>query len=258
MSLACTECENVLGPSKSLPGREGVIIHPIVPSFLFLPTEKGISYEIGYLYSDMRSNLCFECIEKKIPKERKDLLSKVYESHEIETYFRMINYSQQGRWNNSKDGEEGLKAYNEHQESLKKLEKNCLFSGNSPDNGNPFFVGKIIEKAYSSRYLSGLPMLGEMNYSWSNYKEGSTYINFCFEDFQTNFPKSFRDLSYGLLKKKDPDLKAKPNEVYISPRFESALEKEGGKSVDKFIEELNEKSGNNIVRIKKRILRKVE
>lgn len=247
MSLVCNQCNQDMGPSESFPGREGVMVHPIVMALAYLPTSQGLSYQASYLWASQNLSLCFSCIEEKLPEERKSSLIKVYQAYEDETRLGEIKDQLVGRWVGAREARPWSEAYDKAEASFNALEKECLFCGANVRNGKPYFTAKVIDRVYSRKNLSGIPIpgiSGMSNYSWSNMKKGRTFVNFCFDDFRQHFFPLFEGLSHTLTGNRNPNLKPGMNEIYLSPEFEQAFEGQTGKSIDKAIRELSEGTEN--------------
>ena len=242
MSLVCNECGEDLGPSKTLPGREGTMVYPSVISLIYLPEKEG-AYTARYLESQCNRSLCFRCISDKLPQERHNGLNLIYEIYEAETELRKIEKGESGLWIGV--GKTGWSdAYKRFEEKLKKIDDSeCLFCNKDVKNGKPFFTAMVIERAYSQQHLSGL--FAFTNYSWTNFKVGSTQFRFCFEDFRKNFPRNFEQLSYdmqGIIKpKKDDVIKS---ELVLEESV--AQEIMNDPKMKKQMDELAEKSGVDV------------
>jgi len=257
MSLACPECLKDLGPSEDFPGREGTMVHPNLLSLVYTIPKKQDEkpgYVMKYLPIEISTSLCFECIEGQIQAEKREtLLKPIYDCYKAETYWRMVEEQQKGKWCDSSDSRLWIDKHNQFQEKLKALKRTCVFCDSNVKNGFPFFRARVIDKVYSSQHLSGVFQF--TNYSFSDMKTGMTNFLICFDDMQSHFPKCFKLLSYSLVggQRNDPDFKPGPNELYISSEFEKAFESETGKSIDDITKEmiLDNKGISNI-----RIIRK--
>lgn len=236
MSLVCSECNLDMSPSETLPGREGTIVHPCVLSLIYVPLDDGTGYRMGYVEAPQNGSLCFECIERAMPKDRKPTLDLVYSAFEAEKEFRTIDENQMGRLLPASDIKSLNNAYDKFKKRMETIESGCVLCGNDVENGKPFFVARVIDGAYSEKHLSGL--FTKTNYSWSNVKPGLISFGVCFDNFRTHFPFLFERLSYELRGEDNPDSNPNLNEIYISPEFEDALKQQSGRSVDELLNEI--------------------
>ena len=240
MTLCCYECESELGPGTQLPGREGTIVYPVLQSLIYLPTQEGIGYKIGYLVAPNGIALCFKCVEGELLKERRvTAIEPIYDCYETEMNFRMVKKEQERRWSDATDSKRWLSAYNKFKTLSKKLTRNCIFCDSDVKSGRPFFIANAIDRIYSSQHLSGIFVLN--NYSWSDIKTGLTKFRVCFDDFRKHFPRTFEQLSYDTLGEKNPNLKQRQSELIIDPSFEKKLFEETGKTVEEFFDEKTRK-----------------
>jgi hypothetical protein len=230
-----------MGPSDDLPGREGNLVYPAVSGLVYLPTKEGISYKIKYVYPDVSTSLCFKCIDSKVPQERREVLEKVYASYRTETFFKAYQESERGKLVDCKESK-WSEFYDRFKDGLSKLEKDCLFCGDNIENGNPFFIGRVIDKVSSSKNLT----FG-VNYSCSNMKMGSTFFRICFDDLRKNFPRVFENLSFSLSGEKNLNFSTKQNEIYIDKELEEAYERETGKKFDEVVRALIQGSDNLLI-----------
>lgn len=243
MSLVCHECESVMGPSSSFPGREGTIVHPFVPAMVWLPDQiPQIGQTLAYVEAPDNLSLCFECIEKQLPAERHPLLENIYSAYSKETEYESIRQSLMGKWLRPEDDDQidRESALWKELESIGKLPfiKACLSCGiELPKNLEPYFVARTIDKAYSQKHLTHF--FGETNYSFSNLETGRTSFRFCFSCTKENFPHIHEDLSYMLrgINKRSPGKKTK-NEIYLSASFLQALRDSNPKEYQKSLEKL--------------------
>jgi len=237
MSLVCYECNRDLEPGEELPGREGTLVYPNLQALIYLPEN---SYKIAYLQSKHNRSLCFACIEGKLPEQRKGILKAVYDCYEAETNSERIEEEQKGKWISGPEHSKYADALRKFVEKKKTLISECLFCGNDVKNGKPFFTAVVIDRVKSTKHKS---IYG--SYSWSNLETGSTYLRICFDHFKEYFPRSFKQLSYDMLGEENPNFNHAQNELYISPSFEKALEKEG-KSIDELIDDLAKGGAGNL------------
>jgi hypothetical protein len=230
MSLVCHECGDDMGPSQALPGREGVMVHPIVKSMIYVPKKLKIqNYSLEYIMAPQNRSLCFSCIERKLPDNRKEILNRIYECYKAETAYEEIKASNKGKWSSDPTYRDSSEALEDLEKKFNLLEKNCLFCGEDVHKENkPYFHAWTIEKVYSSKNLSGL--FQRTNYSFSDFETGQTHIKFCFEDFKKNFPRNFEQLGYDMLGKNAPNNKKISNELYLSQTIIDECVKEGKES----------------------------
>jgi hypothetical protein len=246
MTLGCGECDQDMGPSDALPGREGTLVHPIVQSLVYLPNvAQGVSYELTYMQSYANRSLCFSCIEKALPEDRLHMLSVVYESFLAEAAM----YDAKERI------PEGLVSFadplvvKEHElYTLFKLKKaqiasECIFCGENPrGKGEPYFSAQVIDRNKSSKNLT--PWGNSLNYSLCSVDTGSVSFNICYADFMKHFPDNFRQLSFDMRGKRDPEQQPKGSEIYIAPEIEAEMQK-NGMTLDKLVEDWQAKGLNN-------------
>ena len=247
MSLICTKCEEDMGPSESLPGREGVFISPNLISLVPIPQiGESIEYALRYTEQKINRSLCFECLDRKIPDERRKALQAVYDSYEAETEFEMFDEeSMRGRMIEL-GGREDTKSRRldaEYRRRLEVLSMDCIFCGEDVENGEPFFRARVIDKVYSRNHLSGSSWVGT-NYSFSNIRTGSTSLRFCYRDLSRHFPEVTKRLSYDIMGQKDASEKG-VFELYIDPSFEAAVEEQGG-DIGEMIRDLTKGVGKKI------------
>lgn len=248
MSLVCYECHRDMKPSQTFPGREGTLVYPVVHSIVYVPMDGGTSYELTYLKAPDNLAVCFECFEKGIGEKESSVLKSIYKAYELENDFEIFEEERKLRGLDSNGMESWSKAFNEYKKASDAIRPGCLFCGDDVRNGNPFFIAMVINKVYSSKHLT----FGT-NYSWSNMKEGMTGFEICFEDFRKQLPRTFEQLSYSMLGRRNPSQKIEPGELYVSPEVEKAFEQETGETFDDFIDRMMKDGIDNlrIVRRKK-------
>jgi len=236
MSLLCAECDHDLGPSESLPGREGSLVHPSLISLVYVPGTDA--FKLRYTQSTQDQSLCFQCVEEKVPTNRLDILKSIYRCYELERK----NKSFEGKWLSGAEMTESHDILDQYIQALETLEANCLFCGNDVERGLPYFTAKTIDRLASSR---GLSTFG--SYSFSNVTNGTTSFKLCFNDFRLAFPNSFRKLGFDLLGERDESTKT-VSSFEIGAGFEDLLKKEGV-SLDEIIDSLADKGVDiNIIR----------
>lgn len=231
MSLICYECGIDLQPSDSLPGREGTIVHPIVPALIYVPLSKEIAkpdYKMAHVEAPDSRSLCFQCIENGFSQEKKEALSSVYECFEAEMSLREIEERQKGRLIPLSQLSENVKASEDLEKVFQAVRDNCLYCGEDPKA--TYFTAKVIDRVGSSQHLTGFG-----SYSWSNLKKSATRFNICFEDFMNNFPRCFEQLSYDMLEEQNPNANPGGFEFFASEEFVKAVEKETGKSIEEHL-----------------------
>ena len=236
MSLSCCECKYEMGPSEALPGREGTFVQPHVKSLVYIPSET-LKYKIVYLQSQESRSLCFNCIDSKLPEQRKPVLKAIYDCYESETEFQeaeqaVLKVQEEKGMISFNDPlmDKKFEAYEFFIKMQKKVSRECIFCGNTPENGKPFFTAVAIDRAYSRQQLSGLFV--HDNYSFTNIRTGRTNFRICFDDFSSYFPNSFKQLSCDLIGEENPARQS--NELYISKEFEEAVEA-AGESIDDLV-----------------------
>ncbi len=256
MSLVCHECNHSLGPSTELPGREGTLMYPVLQAMAYIPQEKGnkLSFKLVYQKTEANRSLCFNCIEKALPKtKRKATMLPIYNCFEaemarIEAEKATAENAQRVRREHPGaiivstpvlQREEG-RTLTRWLELSKTLPTECIICNQSPENGSPYFTARVIDRVHGSQHTSGL--FGETNYSFTNLETCSTRFNICLKDFRKHFPASFRDLSYDLTGDRNPAPQRRINELYLSKEVSDELEKTGG--LDSFIDEMTRVGGN--------------
>jgi hypothetical protein len=247
MSLVCNECGKEMRPSESLPGREGMLVHPVVRALIYVPSKslKRPSYEMEYMMSQANRSLCFECVEEKLPKGRKSRLNQIYECYKAETEYKKIKDKHAGKWVPISDSSQS-DAFHDLERKFIALEENCLFCGGDVEKWNkPFFYALAIDKVYSSKNLSGL--FQGTNYSFSSLEVGDTYLKFCFDDFRKHFPANFEQLSYDMSRKKNPNRKQGGCEFYISQDIVDECSQKDGKAA-KLLGNLMKESNVKIIK----------
>jgi hypothetical protein len=239
-----------MSPSEEFPGREGTLVHPNLLSFMFLPKkDEKTRFKTGYTESDCNRSLCFECIESTLPKSKKKNLLAVYNVYQAEINFNEKEEAYNQRFTgklvniNNHLALEKDELYENFRKLRKELQEGCLFCNKNVENGNPFFVARVIDKVYSKQHLSGLSFIGT-NYSWSNIRTGHTDFRICFEDFEKKFPSTFEQLSYDLIGERNPNFKPE-HTLYLDPSIEIAAIKEG-LNLDDWVKKLKEETGDGI------------
>lgn len=230
MSLVCHECNQVMQPGESLPGREGIFVRPKVSAYIWNPdsqedTSKWLLRDVPACVS---RSLCFECIVTKLPEERTPLLGAVYEAFEAEMLWRGIDLSRKKRWCDGNDARRWLDANDAFRKKLQAIDqKSCLLCG-QPTATPPksIFVARCIDRVASSQELGGLP--GEHNYQFSTVESGCTSFVICFDCFGLNFPRTFSQLSYDLQGLDDSTLPPGQNKVTVTPEVYAMLVEELG------------------------------
>ncbi|MEK6934464.1 MAG: hypothetical protein AABW46_01160 [Nanoarchaeota archaeon] len=251
MSIACYECITILEPSEELPGKEGLMVSPNLVAFAYLVTQDSIEFQPTYIKAneDASMALCFGCVDKKIPQERRSLLSRVYLAYNLETEILRLREETKGKWMNPTDhgpkGEEELT--NQYKREISHIGTDCLFCGKDPRQGKPFFTARVIDKTKT-----------KVSPYWRSYslelEVGSTRFNLCFEDFRQYFPKLFSSLGkmlFGIEYNMREDHPESLSELYLGPGLKEALEAETGKTLDEHLKELA-KNGINGLRIIRR------
>jgi hypothetical protein len=216
-----------MGRSDSLPGREGVFIHPVVP-------EKTWRMQLPvYKESGMNTSLCFECLDGALPPEGKDALQKVYDAYLVE-----MHYAEQRK--------KGLRIdrigeSKELEAAKKSIPDTCLVTGNHIADGGLYFVCYVIDRINSE--------LG--SFFWAQMMDGNKYGNYQVtlptEESRTSFflssealGKSFKR-TFGELErmlKGDPTpAEAGPHEIMVSDNAREAIEKGTGKPLERYLSE---------------------
>lgn len=235
MSLICTECEQDMDPTEGLPGRDGGMVHPIVPSLLYLP-EPNAQGRYGYVLGNVRApantSLCYSCIENATGG-RTQRLVRFYEAVVAERDYMQKEKQQEGKWINSDMAKESSDFSKRLEKAVERLDRNCIISAQAPTPNQTIFQLSQISALNNKPSIFG-------SYSWSSLKETGIGFNISFSAMQKHFPKTFRMLSHMLTGQEDtkPGEERRKSEIYISPEFEEALTKQTGRSIEEVIDEM--------------------
>lgn len=180
-------------PSENLPGREGAMIHPRLMTLLYVPADTGIHYVFKPIEANHSQSLCFQCIEDQMPQEARQRLVHIYDCYEAETTLKRIKDSKEGR--RLRPGESGFdEAFDTYKQKISETTPGCLLCGNEQKDAQ-YFRARVIDRAYSGQHPT--VFMGNVNYSWSNFQEGRTDFDICFDDFK-RFSRTFGLISYDL------------------------------------------------------------
>jgi len=100
-SLCCSECDVPLGRSNSLPGREGCMAHPTIIGMAYDPANTNgrfITYEPTFIESHRSIAICLACLEKRLPRQMRSMLQRIYKAYEIEMALAQQTNNERGRW----------------------------------------------------------------------------------------------------------------------------------------------------------------
>jgi hypothetical protein len=230
MSLACSACNHTMGPSEELPGREGVMVYPVVLSMIWADDEPSQAdnqqWELYYVTAPHNISLCFRCIIGKLPKGQ-SRLDRVCEAYEAETTYCRAKVSEKGKWLSAEEWTtpELFHSWEEKQKLIPHAQ--CLFCEQAiADGKSPYFTARVIDKVYSEQHSTSF--FGR-NYSWTDLKTGMTSFEICFVCFRKNFPLTFQILGHGLRGTKPQGGAAAPkSEIYLTSQFIEALQREAG------------------------------
>lgn len=213
MSLVCHECGFDIKPSSNLPGREGIIIHPVVISVAWLSDEiREEKWALVYVEAPHNLVLCLECISGRLPETQRPFIGAVYDAYVAEEKYCLSH----GRLDTFEVFEEKYVAIPFNQ---------CVFcNGNVQVSRKPYFTAKVINKAYSQAHTS---LFG--SYLWSDIREGMTHFEICFGCFKDNFPRSFEQLGYYLNNLNKLNLaEVVKSSIFLSPDIIELLKEEVG------------------------------
>jgi len=229
-----------MGPSDSLPGREGTMVSPSPIVMVWSINEAGdINWHFIHGQLINHRSLCFRCIETCLPDTHHNNLKSVYDAYEAETNYHEIEKSHRGKLIGGEEMHQSAEAGSKMISLCEALDStHCLYCNKEIENDRePYFISLGIDRVYSRRHLSGFP--GESNYSWSNMKTGRTFTQICFSCFKEAFPKTFKQLSHDLLGTSNPDF-VPNNEFLISPDVVKAMEEYYGfEEAHRMIENIN-------------------
>lgn len=226
MSLVCHACGNNMGSSETFPGREGTMVYPHVLSMIWVPDNdpSNKKWALGHIQAPYSISLCFKCVAKKFPPDRQHILDAVYAACETEVRYRRLKEAEEGKWFSGGEGPTWTDAFHEWEARRNMIPLNrCLFCDKTlPDKQNPFFTARVVDRVYSEKHPS-LWLTG-FNYSWSDFKAGSTGFRICFECFKEHFLALFDQLSCDLRGVVGQNQGNAPkSELYLTPEFLEAL-----------------------------------
>ncbi len=227
MSLLCSECDGLMGPSEELPGNDGVMIRPVLLSFVWATSEtEGFRWELSHVMAKNGRSLCFGCITQKVPKKRKAFLANLYETIHAETNLGLHKMETEGQWRSLEDkrDEELYKAYRDATTRLDN--KHCLFCGAiSRTRNQAYLLAQAFDRAYCRQFRAGFP--GEHNYSITNHLPGgAARFTSCFMCLKSHFPRLTRILGADLQRKKHSPEDLPKGGLFIAKSFMEALRKE--------------------------------
>lgn len=237
MSICCDECWRDLSPlalGQHLPGREGLMVRPIVLALIWDPDYSNKhGWVLRHVLADNRIALCFECLEKKIPSKQMPLLAHVYKTLDCEMQKELIDQDM------NKLLEKGIMPNSDSQTTAHKNFYNLLDQINprecllcesriSVEQKLPAFRAIAFNRVKSSHGLKFAPW--GATYQLTNHALAHTSFLLCFECLRQNFPKLFTNLSLNIMGKpkiNHPDAK---NEFFITSEVAEHL------TADKLIE----------------------
>jgi len=236
MSLECAECRRLMGPSDQLPGSDGTLVFPNLPSIVWSFSDNNLQFHLRHTLTQQNRSLCFRCIDDACSPDGLMVLHKVYECYIAEIKYKELDAYFHGKWIQGDEDREKIEAREIYLGLLEALPITCLHCGNDfhqPDL--PYLQAQVFDRLACKDHLGGLP--GEKNYQWSFLREGETFIMFCFGCFRKHFPRTFEylgnDLS-GIDKKEEGRFSAT-----ITPEVYQALVREvGQEEAEKKLREL--------------------
>lgn len=210
MSLICYECKTDVQPSNQLPGREGSLVYPTVPSLIWTPENSQAPGEVAYVTAQENFCLCFVCIEKSSTVGR-DNLQKLYQLYEAETIYSRYKKQELGRLMRVSD----IKSYDAYEEYRKlRVEfpkDQCLQCDQGlPEPLKPSFTAVVINRVFS-------PITSMFGSYSTSVETGMTNFNLCSDCTQENFPRIYSGLSYTLRKKDNPDHTPQKSSLLVDP-----------------------------------------
>lgn len=217
MSLECNECGYLMGPGDNLPGREGVLFYVKTTSKIWNFGEPEKPWITTYVQGQYNRSICFQCISDKIPYQQHDMLQRIFDSFTAEVRYGEFRKSNRVMCcDDLKSSSELWEKFLNEQNSID--QDSCTFCDNFvSERGLPIFMGIVIDKVKCSDSLGGL--LGESNYQCISVEPGMTSFVICFECFAKQFAKTFRQLSYDIQNKSDPEKTSPKSEIFVSPEF---------------------------------------
>lgn len=247
MSLICHNCGQEMGPSDSFPGREGTMVFPNVLSFIWVVEAPKSKWSINYVQPKINLSLCFACIAGKVHQKRQNVLGAVYSAYTAEINYRRNEEFEKDKMLSGEELGRGIQLFKEWKAKFGAIPNcECIFCGTKlPDDKNPFFTVRVIDKVYSEGHLSWF----NTNYSWSNIEGGMTIFNMCFKCLRDEFPRLFEDFSYILRGVTKPNPKnVVKNEIFLTQDFAEALRKEvGDEKAKELIDALSQKAEITLV-----------
>ncbi len=141
MSLICHECQSDMQPCEVLPGREGGMLTPVLPSMVWVSGKTGDEKEkwvLAPVVIDYKIALCFACIKVIIQKNRMPFLQALFSAYEAEVEYGRHAEKINGMFLRH-DSDEAKK--NKHLEesfsnNRKKIPSGCLLCGSGIKNRN--------------------------------------------------------------------------------------------------------------------------
>ena len=245
MSLACAECDRTMGPTKELPGEDGVMVSPNLLALVWSPQENG-----GYAWNfilvpvDRQRALCFRCVSKKISPQNKGALRSIYRALEAETCYLELKMEQRGKMINFAD-DRSSDLLKDFAEKERQIDANlCLTCAKKIGSSNlPFFSARTFDKPYCRQFQAGFHFLGEHNYSITNHLQlGSTSFQICFDCLAEKFPRQMKCFSYDLQQIPLPAENQSTNTLMVTEEMVDLLRKEiGTKQTEEQLGKLNVK-----------------
>ncbi|GEM_PF-4512380 len=226
MSLVCHECQQDMQPSDELPGREGGMLTPILPSIVWV-AEKATGrneeekWVLAPVVTDYKIALCFGCMLQKISKVRLPFLNTLLLAYDAEVRHHRQAVKIEGIFLAYKScaatTERQLKEAFRVQ--LKKIPDGCMMCGFEIKGANriPSFAFRVMDRVKCEQRLSCFG-----SYQWSYPDTGESGCKICFDCLKTHFPKIFEQMSFDFRKIQNPD--QKPTfELYVTKDFMDAM-----------------------------------
>jgi hypothetical protein len=212
--------------------------HPTIIGMAYDPANTNgrfITYEPTFIESHRSIAICLACLEKRLPRQMRSMLQRIYKAYEIEMALAQQTNNERGRW--LRHDYEPEFTWEMLAKERKSIPPVCIFTGRELEKDRPFFTLRMIDRVNSTIGM-GIPTVGEGNYQVTGRIERSgTEILVSFDAFREQFGMQFRELGCQLRGVKNTEAPRRGNELIIDPSFKETLEKETGKSMDQIIKE---------------------
>ena len=224
MSLVCHECGRDVQPSDELPAREGGMIYPHVPSWIWSPD--GMNWEPAIVpVVNQQVACCFECIIKGVQPQMQTALQLVFDAYTAEAAWRQLELKTNNTWFNGSDAiaRQRFEAQDNVEAKSKLVPLDvCLCCGKGKIEAVPaHFTFVVMDRAFAMDKTSSWG-----SYQWSRIKTGGVGFHVCFSCAKTYLPRIFAQTSHSLTKTGVNTMGGdNAPELYISPEFKMWFEK---------------------------------